>query len=57
MLLQWGHDREVVEISYTVGDGEVYMKLQWGHDCEVVEIRLGPLVGAVRRLASMGPRP
>ena len=41
--LQWGHDREVVEMWGFTGQSITGLGLQWGHDREVVEISLGRL--------------
>jgi hypothetical protein len=43
-MLQWGHDREVVEISSRAREiHEATSVLQWGHDREVVEIHFSAI--------------
>ena len=56
-MLQWGHDRAVVELARLRYSPSRIGMLQWGHDRAVVELlnSIIPLLNHV--VASMGPRP
>ena len=49
-LLQWGHDKIVMEVSLRCSDTGSLYTLQWGHDKIVMEV-LSRLDGLEKRIA------
>ena len=54
-LLQWGHDKIVMEVKVKSVYQNMQIMLQWGHDKIVMEVPAIWLMMWVGLLASMGP--
>ena len=54
-MLQWGHDKIVMEVRKTTTQAAAALLLQWGHDKIVMEVGVMMKMKNDKMVASMGP--